>query len=300
VATISAQGLVTAVAVGTATLTATVEGKEAAAAIKVDVDLASLGVIYAQDPGYNLQLYSMNGDGSNKTYVSVGFNPTQVGNLLIARGGLNDNSLYSMSPTGANRTLILGGGPNYVPHLNSNGTQFVHMRGDCGSNGHPVAITNSNGSGTNTSGLCTQLRPQWSPVADQIAFGMSNVIYKASTNFANVQAVLNVATFGSFDWTGGLAWSPDGTRLLFSARPTGSSWYSIYVVNADGTGLTRLTNAVGYDDVAFDWSKQGDWLLITSGRSGLNQIWAISLDGLLTVQLTSATVPTTFDPRWKR
>jgi TolB protein len=35
-------------------------------------------------------------------------------------------------------------------------------------------------------------------------------------------------------------WSPDGTRIAFESFREGKS--EVYVVNADGSGLTRLTN----------------------------------------------------------
>jgi TolB protein len=35
------------------------------------------------------------------------------------------------------------------------------------------------------------------------------------------------------------SWSPDGRRILFSARQTGID--EVYVVNADGTSLARRT-----------------------------------------------------------
>jgi Tol biopolymer transport system component len=34
-------------------------------------------------------------------------------------------------------------------------------------------------------------------------------------------------------------WSPDNTRILFSGRSAGVQ--EVYVMNADGTGLRRLT-----------------------------------------------------------
>ena len=41
------------------------------------------------------------------------------------------------------------------------------------------------------------------------------------------------------------AWSPDGTRLVFSSTRTGNG--DIYRMNADGTGLLRLTTSSGID-----------------------------------------------------
>ena len=37
------------------------------------------------------------------------------------------------------------------------------------------------------------------------------------------------------------AWSPDGTRIAFASAREGS--FDIYVMNADGTGTTRLTSS---------------------------------------------------------
>jgi TolB protein len=35
------------------------------------------------------------------------------------------------------------------------------------------------------------------------------------------------------------SWSPDGCRILFSARRSGV--HEVFVANADGAGLTRMT-----------------------------------------------------------
>lgn len=60
-------------------------------------------------------------------------------------------------------------------------------------------------------------------------------------------------------------WSPDETRVVFTnislSAPGGGT---IYVVNADGTGLVELVSYLGYyDDVA--WSSDGAQLYFTSG-----------------------------------
>lgn len=48
-------------------------------------------------------------------------------------------------------------------------------------------------------------------------------------------------------------WSPDGTRLLFSAFRDGND-YELYVMNADGTCVTQLTR-----NSAWDWSADWYW-----------------------------------------
>jgi hypothetical protein len=49
----------------------------------------------------------------------------------------------------------------------------------------------------------------------------------------------------------GGTWMPDGTRIAFSSDRKGS--FDIYVMNADGTGLMRLTTSPG-DDIQPAWT----------------------------------------------
>ena len=44
--------------------------------------------------------------------------------------------------------------------------------------------------------------------------------------------------------TSSLAWSPDGRKIAFLAGATRNYW-QIYVMNADGSGLRRLTRDAG-------------------------------------------------------
>jgi Tol biopolymer transport system component len=46
-----------------------------------------------------------------------------------------------------------------------------------------------------------------------------------------------------FDFTA--SWSPDGSKVVFTSTRDGNS--EIYVMNADGTGQTRLTNSAASD-----------------------------------------------------
>src|SRR4029078_628152 len=39
--------------------------------------------------------------------------------------------------------------------------------------------------------------------------------------------------------------SPDGSKIVFTAKPAGSPTRDIYVIGSDGSGLTRLTNGGG-------------------------------------------------------
>jgi Tol biopolymer transport system component len=68
------------------------------------------------------------------------------------------------------------------------------------------------------------------------------------------------------------AWSPDGTKIAFSSRRSGS--YDVYVMNADGTGTRRLTSGRA-DDSHPTWSPDGQQ--VAFARSG--DIVVVNADG---------------------
>ncbi len=72
------------------------------------------------------------------------------------------------------------------------------------------------------------------------------------------------------------AWSPDGSQLAFVSNRDGNS--EIYVVNADGSNVRRLTNHPNID-VTPTWSPTGNQLAFTSDRSGSPQIYTIGAEG---------------------
>jgi TolB protein len=68
-------------------------------------------------------------------------------------------------------------------------------------------------------------------------------------------------------------WSPDGTRIAFKSSRSGN--YDIYVMNADGTNVTRVTDhpANDHDPV---WLPDGQSLVISSerdSRADLYRVW---------------------------
>jgi TolB protein len=68
------------------------------------------------------------------------------------------------------------------------------------------------------------------------------------------------------------SWSPDGRRIAFS----GSG--GIYVINADGTGLKRLTNNRVWDQAPL-WSPDGKMIAFFSVRNGDDEIYVMNADG---------------------
>jgi hypothetical protein len=76
------------------------------------------------------------------------------------------------------------------------------------------------------------------------------------------------------------AWSPDGTRIAFT-RVTGNG-PGIYVMDADGSNLARLTSAsTDRGDRSPLWSPDGAWLVFSRGTSGsgLGDLYIVSTSG---------------------
>jgi hypothetical protein len=66
------------------------------------------------------------------------------------------------------------------------------------------------------------------------------------------------------------SWSPDKTRIAFASNRDGD--WEIYWMNADGTGLTRVTHNPARD-VEPAWSPDGTYIAFTSDRAGKREIY---------------------------
>lgn len=80
------------------------------------------------------------------------------------------------------------------------------------------------------------------------------------------------------------SWSPDGTRICFVSTRDGNS--ELYVMNRDGSNLTRLTNNPAID-VSPTWSPSGTQIAFTSDRSGSPQIYIVDADGRNLFKMTA-------------
>ena len=85
------------------------------------------------------------------------------------------------------------------------------------------------------------------------------------------------------------AWSPDGTRIAFVSSRDNPSGTGIFVMNADGTNLKRLTLNPVYSDSSPAWSPDGTQITFAAVRDGATQheIYLMNADGTNLRRLTS-------------
>lgn len=106
------------------------------------------------------------------------------------------------------------------------------------------------------------------------------ILWSLETNrrltFVNPQASVNASP----DFT------PDGQHVLFSSS-IGGGFANIFQANLDGSGLKRITSVRAVETEPKVNPKTGQEVVFTSGRSGIPQIYRMSIEGTDPQRLTS-------------
>jgi Tol biopolymer transport system component len=150
------------------------------------------------------------------------------------------------------------------------------------------------------------VEPKWSPGGDKIAY------LSQGESTADIY-VINPDGTGKTNLTNlparyiDIEWSPDGTKIAFASnrsqrlqvrspapqpgspetalRPPREPSPELYVMNADGSEITRLTFSAAFEGNP-TWSPEGARLAFQSNRDGDQEIYVINVDGTGLSQLT--------------
>jgi hypothetical protein len=100
-------------------------------------------------------------------------------------------------------------------------------------------------------------------------------------------------------------WSPDGRRIAFTAptaddplTPGCGGGGEVFVINADGSGLVRLTYSA-YPDRVYGWSPDGRFVLWVHREPSAWTVWVARADGTEAHAIAGAGLPVAADsPLW--
>ena len=129
--------------------------------------------------------------------------------------------------------------------------------------------------------------PAWSPDGSKLVFSTNPGISVMDADGGNVTQVL--------DHGGWPTWSPDGNKIAFSYYDNGALNYDVYVMNANGTGVTNITNNAA-EDLDPSWSPDGTKIAFRTNRTGTSEIWTVEPTGLNPTNLSNGTPGS--DPDW--
>lgn len=228
------------------------------------------------DTGY-MDIYVMNSDGSGVTRLTT--DP-------------NDDSMASWSLDGSKIVFqSMRNGVNYqVYSMNADGSNQVNL---------------SNSSSNDIEPSCSPNGAKIAFASDRDHAGTSSIYVMNSNGTEQQRLTFSAATFEDRQ----PAWSPDGAKITFvSTRDSATeSWIEtddyeipeddgqtfprsllhvnkeVYVMNADGSVQTRLTNDLSNDESP-SWSADGTKIIFRSdrerdGSDPMAQVWTMNADG---------------------
>jgi len=214
--------------------------------------------------------------GANPVTVAVTAGTTADVTFQVTCAAIGHIAFYS--PPGF--VTINGDGSGAVPFpiagyqaaWSPNGSRlaFVPFGSDCGGAPSQSVICVMNADGTGIVGLpisttSARVGMSWSPDGSKIAFIGSDGLYTVNVDGTGSSLLVSNVGVGSPSFP---AWSPDGSRIAFDCLVEIGN-IDVCVVNADGTGLTRLTTDPANDDRP-SWKPDGSKIAFATTRYGLD------------------------------
>ncbi len=192
-------------------------------------------------------------DGTQMAYMGDGDTPATYGIFIAAADGTHPRQLVSLPPDNDEAR---------DPRFSPDGSRLVFDR--YSGNGSDVWMVNTDG--TNLHQLTDVVRSRharWSPDGSHLLFEGLASGFTAMREERDVWAIdadgtglTRITSQGITPWDQYAAWSPDGSRIVFTYIDPGTGVRSLRVTNTDGSGVTTLLSATEGQRFVFqspDW-----------------------------------------------
>jgi Tol biopolymer transport system component len=227
-------------------------------------------VAFTSNRDGNEEIYVMNVDGSGGTRLTN--NPADDffpawspdgAKITFSAYREGNGEIYIMNADGTGRTVLTNNETDdFFPAWSPDGTK-ISFSSDRDGNWE-IYVMNADGTGQTrlTSNSAEDFGPAWSPITSAV----ETTVPAQDAAFAPPAAL------------------PASGRIVFVSSP--DLYDDIYVMNADGSGQTNLTNYPTADEKPA-WSPDGAKIVFTSQRVGLSEIYVMNADGTDLTRLTN-------------
>jgi uncharacterized delta-60 repeat protein len=253
-------------------------------------------IVYNSRPdGINLEIYSMNADGTNQTRVTFNdaadYDPgssTDGSRIAFVSDRDKNDEIYVMNANGTGQTRLTNNIERDVnPSFSPDGTKIVFSSLRDGN--WEIYVMDANG--LNQTRLTTNTsiddEPSFSPNGNKIVFSSTRdgnrEIYAMDVNGANqMRLTVNAAVDTE------PAFSPDGSKIAFRSFRDGNS--EVYVMNSDGSRQWNITKNPAADFNPSFSPDSSRMAFVTDRDSGQIEIYVMNWVGSSPVRYTNNTV----------
>ena len=221
-------------------------------------------------PGSPLRPATINPDGSGlrrlggtpEPNLNLGCGDVSPHGTRLVLEGFNEHrsgfsGLYMVRSSDGGGLVRLTRGSDASPQFSPDGRQVVFLRNKAGvstEGAGALFVVDTDGTGLRqiTPWGFAFLGYSWSPdglwIVFQRPYGQLYLVHPDGTGLHRVPVQLPAGSGAQNP-----AWSPDGTRIVFSLERNGHA--NIYTVLADGTGLRQVTRSTGVEEQSPDWGR---------------------------------------------